>query len=116
MEFRLIYEGPLKAASAQAAMKEKHWIRKELHKQLSTLWKVQRPLTELAIPMTVPVNPATGETRQTSDLEDLAYKYARCGFRFVPLVNKPLGLVCSLDILFLRRENPGELIRHGGAL
>jgi hypothetical protein len=38
MEFRLIYEGPLKATTCDnSRMKEKHLIRKELHTQLARL-------------------------------------------------------------------------------
>ncbi len=32
------------------------------------------------------------------------------------LVREKLNLVCDLDILFLRRENPGQLISGGGDL
>ena len=38
----------------------------------------------------------------------------RCGFRFVPLVRKNGGVSCSIDILFLRRDNPGSIVRSGG--
>src|SRR6266849_6098917 len=36
------------------------------------------------------------------------------GKQFVPLVRQSLALACSLDILFLRREEPGSLILQGG--
>ncbi len=108
MEFRLIYEGPLKAATRQSGrVEDKHLIRKQFHKQLRELWKVQRPLSEIALP---------DKNRQYASVERLADRYACYGFRFVPLVNKAFNLVCALDILFLRRESPGELIRHGGDL
>jgi hypothetical protein len=42
--------------------------------------------------------------------EIIADEYDRCGFRFVPLVRKKNGFTCALDILFLRRGHPGELI------
>lgn len=32
----------------------------------------------------------------------------------MPLVHKYQHLICGLDILFLRRENPGDLILQGG--
>lgn|SRR2546425_4871760 len=44
----------------------------------------------------------------------LAEEYTRCGFRFVPLVRKDSAFSCSLDILFLRRDNPGNLVCSGG--
>jgi hypothetical protein len=34
----------------------------------------------------------------------------------VPLVTQRLNLICRLNILFLRPEDPGTLIRHGGDL
>ena len=32
----------------------------------------------------------------------------------IPLVRKSLDLNCSLDILFLRQEDPGQLVLQGG--
>jgi hypothetical protein len=37
-------------------------------------------------------------------------------FLCMALVREKLNLVCDLDILFLRRENPGQLISSGGDL
>ena len=34
-------------------------------------------------------------------------------YNFVPLVSDQLGLMCSLDILFLRRDGPGNMISKG---
>ena len=36
------------------------------------------------------------------------------GNRFVPLVSKAGGFTCSLDILFLRRDDPEGPIESGG--
>ena len=41
-------------------------------------------------------------------------RYESHGFRWLPLVTEAWGLACSLDILFLRRDNPGNLIERGG--
>lgn len=35
------------------------------------------------------------------------------GYRFVPLVREETSLLCSLDILFLRRDIPGSVIDAG---
>ena len=43
-------------------------------------------------------------------------RYKRGAFPCFPLVRADLHLVCDLDILFLRRENPGSLIGAGGDL
>jgi len=48
------------------------------------------------------------------EIQKLANKYQRCGYRFVPFVSKEYALACSLDILFLRRDDPGNLIKSGG--
>jgi hypothetical protein len=44
----------------------------------------------------------------------IAGSYARCGFRFLPLITERIGTACSLDILFLRRDDPGKIIQSGG--
>jgi hypothetical protein len=45
----------------------------------------------------------------------LADNYAKCGYRFLPLVGSEAGdEACALDILFLRRDHPGDLVKHGG--
>lgn len=47
--------------------------------------------------------------------EILADNYARCGYRFLPLIGSEAGdEACALDILFLRRDQPGDLVKHGG--
>jgi hypothetical protein len=40
----------------------------------------------------------------------------RGGWHFVPVVRKSLQLVCELDILFLRNDAPGSIVRSGGDL
>lgn len=50
----------------------------------------------------------------SSWVEYVANLYRICDFRFVPLIRKETGFTCSLDILFLRRGHPGELITQGG--
>jgi hypothetical protein len=47
-------------------------------------------------------------------LDHIADDYQRCGGRFVPLVREASGFTCALDILFLRRDNPGNLIGNAG--
>lgn len=96
MEFRLVYKGALPAEGAGGSRtKEKHAIRKALHSQLRDLWNQHGFLR--------------------SNIEYWADNYQRCGFRFVPLVRSRYpGATCNLDILFLRRDNPGNLVRSGG--
>jgi len=110
MEFRLTYEGPLKSSGH---VKYKHRIRQTIHKQLAELWRQHHGLREVAKSK---VSEWISDPKDATEnvLEHMSRRYERCGFRFVPLVNLPFSLVCGLDILFLRRENPGDLILIGG--
>lgn len=47
-------------------------------------------------------------------IEVIADRWERCGFRFVPLITRDEGLGCALDILFLRRDHPGNFVKSGG--
>ncbi|MHB8655834.1 MAG: hypothetical protein ACYDA9_18375 [Terriglobia bacterium] len=129
MEFRLIYTGPLKAASGGGQggtrVSEKHYIRKVIHKQLARLWEVipdlQMRTTEHSILEVTPArrNPTTitmaAALPRESMLKTLGAKFDRCGYKFVPLVSNHLKLSCGLEILFLRRDMPSiPLIRSGG--
>jgi hypothetical protein len=104
MEFHLIYQGKLPAASQTSTRaREKHDMRKVFHKQLAVLWKTQPFLIQFARGMPQDPKPFP-----------LADRYARCGYRFMPLVSEWFMVACALDILFLRRDGPGSLIKSGG--
>lgn len=107
MEFHLVYQGKLPAAGASTRAREKHDIRKVFHKQLLTLWDTQPFLATMF--GTVP--------RPGFDISNkmaLAQRYARCGYHFLPLISGFFQIACSLDILFLRRDGPGSLVKSGG--
>src|SRR5471030_2477981 len=93
MQFHLTYAGELLAEptnrrpGARADLKQA--IRKAFHPQLRSVWNTHR---------------FTPETR-----DDLANRFTRFGYRFVPLATKALTLHCSLDILLLRPEGPGVI-------
>jgi hypothetical protein len=105
MRFVLVYKGPLPSTGNNA---EKHNIRKAIHPQLARLWQIEPALLGLANSVEQ-VNNA-----RVSGLDKISSTHTRRGFRFVPLVTKPLNLVCYLEVTFLRREAPGELVRRGG--
>jgi hypothetical protein len=106
MEFRLTYEGPLLAANTRNRRSaHKHEIRKALHPQLKQLWQATPHLREATKPHDVLGSPSLEEY--------LASQFTRVGYRFVPLVTEDLSLLCSLDILFLRPDRPGSLIKSG---
>ena len=107
MQFRLIYEGKLPSAGrSNTRNKEKHLIRKVLHKQLSQLWQNQPILSRYF---------AVDHPNTQSGVDMMADKFKTCGFRFLPLTHHYFGsLACALDILFLSHDQPGDLIKHGG--
>lgn len=130
MEFRLVYEGPLKAAGGKGGnrVQEKHTIRKAVHKQLARLWEALPVLKQRTSDHTI-LNPGgatwdanqriTSRTMATSDihqslLKTLGAKFDKCGYKFVPLVSNHLKLSCGLEILFLRRDMPGMPLIHSG--
>lgn len=45
--------------------------------------------------------------------EFVASRYNENGYSFLPLVRQELSLLCSLDILFLRRDRPGGVVSAG---
>jgi hypothetical protein len=109
LEFRLVYRGQLPAqGSGDARSKEKHRIRKAFHPQLKELWQ-QHDFLRFRTEPHDKVSPF-------SYVENIAENYRRCDHRFVPLVTEDNGLACSLGILFLRRDSPGNLVQHGGDL
>jgi hypothetical protein len=62
---------------------------------------------------------STGEMGNFQPALTEHYKFANKAndiYRFVPLIGERLATSCSLDILFLRRDAPGGLVKHGGDL
>jgi hypothetical protein len=113
LEFRLLYDGQLRAATTgNNRVNEKHEIRKEFHKQLKQLWETHPTLIKRKCSRVSEPNAPTGV--YVSLLEATASRYARCGFRFVPLIPSEGALSCAIDILFLRRDHPGNLVKSGG--
>jgi hypothetical protein len=119
VEFHLVYQGSLPAAGqggGKTRAREKHDIRKVFHKQLSSLWRTH--------PFLIDFMGIDARTKQENEgkfagpdppqLLNFADRYARCGYRFLPLISEWFAVACSLDILFLRRDGPGSLVRHGG--
>lgn len=118
MEFRLTYEGPLRSTNGardqKPARKEhKHTIRKVFHHQLKLLWEVT-PFLKMG-GGSGPVGIVTeGYKRPATSIDALSKKHSLYGFNFVPLVTVELGLICGLDILYLRRGKPGDVLQNTG--
>jgi hypothetical protein len=110
MEFRLTYEGLLLGSNSKGNTRadHKHEIRKVFHGQLKRLWEIT---AHLKIPVVEKGH--AGVVRALSRSQMLADQYTRCGYQFVPLVTEELSLLCSIEILFLRPDPPGTLIRSG---
>lgn len=110
VEFRLIYRGKLPAASdGDTRASVKHQIRRQIHPQLRELWN-QHPLLKDTLER---------QTNGRPNVELIADRFVRGvrgQYRFVPLVREEHFHFCSLNVLFLRRDSPGNLIRSGGDL
>ena len=101
MEFRLIYEGPLRGQGAKSSHK---WeIRRALHPQLQRLWQ-EHPLRDAAaVLLAHPPQPA-----QASVIVE------KGGLLFAPLVTQRLNLYAELSVLLFRQQPRGTLITDGG--
>lgn len=101
MEFRLIYEGPLRGQGAKSQHK---WeIRRALHPQLERLWQ-ERPLKDVA--QTLLAHPA--EPAKASVIVE------KGGLLFAPLVTQQLNLYAELSVLLFHQQPRGALITDGG--
>ena len=109
MQFRLTYEGPLKSG-ASATTKHKHKIRRVFHPQLRALWD-SHPFFKGD--KAWKYNPPRTKVEHTSRKSQLGELFSRCGYKFVPIATKDLCVQCSLDILFLRPDAPGQLLKSG---
>jgi hypothetical protein len=132
MRFRLTYEGELKATQRDAADEQikpdrlaehKMMIRRNFHRQLRHLWDTNKFLREHKINPDVDlwskITPGSGELwvtdkerlRPMREVIPLSYQYN--GFKYPPLVRSKWSLLCSLEIIFLRRDIPGSIISAG---
>jgi hypothetical protein len=110
----------------------KHEIRLELHPQLKRLWKTNSGLSKFAQfmaqywaekypdwwrelrpgPDGIPSNWTEEELFETG-MRYLAAKWDRSGRGYIPVVAEEMNIRCSLDILFLRPEEAGMIIKGG---
>jgi hypothetical protein len=118
MEFRLTYDGPLRAANQvplphqkDTRADHKHNLRKRFHRQLKRLWEITPFLKsgERSGPGGVLLQNTGGAPYVKYHSDVLAQRHSMFGFNFVPLVTSELNLLCSLDILFLRPDSPGKI-------
>lgn len=102
MDFTLVYwDTTLKpSANNDSRVWEKHSIRRYFSGQLEHLWN-ENPVLQWYDP--------NKEIRNA-----LGKRFEKCGIRFIPLVMEDIGLICELDIAFLRPGRPGKLILDSG--
>lgn len=132
MKFRLTYAGELRPTQrdpeevqADPLAAHKHSIRREFHRQLRHLWNTDPFLSTHSVhptkrrePRSVAKNvsyySSATDTGFIPMVDDIANRWNKFNYRFVPLVRDELSLLCSLDILFLRRDAPGSGIISAG--
>ena len=130
MNFYLVYRGKLPASANKSKPNDVRSIRDAFHPQLKCLWETNAALKRLRWTARVPENPAgflsCAESPFEPDCEpprelpsgykDLCEPVTKSGRMYHPLVRKSLDLNCSLNIMFLRQEDPGALVLQGGDL
>ena len=135
MQFTLIYDGDLPAGDKSRSLYASK-IRNQLHDQLADLWESHVVMRRLAREARVldAGDAIVHDLKMTDigrDIQDYTYPVpplrpgmidlcepiAREGVGlFRPLVRKSLHLACSIDLLFLRHEEPMALFEQGGDL
>lgn len=99
MEFRLTYRGPLKGNAA--TVEDKQLLRRSFHSQLKQLWSLE-PLKSRA------------DLLAEQTVMPSSVIFDRVGFKFAPLISERLFLHADLEVLFLRPEPKGFILRGGG--
>ena len=112
VEFRLTYGGPLRAdtRSARDIANHKQDLRKCFHRQLARLW-VERPHLKASF-VGGEEEFGIGFGGLDNRMEELAARFQRNGYRYVPLVTKDLEVSCAVDILYLRHGPVGHIIQR----
>ncbi|MGC1779489.1 MAG: hypothetical protein WBB34_16250 [Xanthobacteraceae bacterium] len=137
MKFTLIYDGDLPASGNKSKPQEASQIRNEFHHQLADLWDSHVVFRQLARTARTIPNPGAGyyvgrepiwSQSKLPDWNDpiSPLREGQTDFcaaitvpnvaSFIPIVRNSLHLACAVDILFLRHEEPYNLMRQGGDL
>lgn len=112
MRLTLTYDGPLPAANGKNPRRaEKNDIRRYIQPQIKEALQAHPALDNgERFKLWTDLEPS----EQYSDHPNrffVAYKIGSYGF--LPLITRKHHMVCELDILFLRREQPGALVHDG---
>jgi len=124
MKFTLTYDGELRASGNKPKPEDKWAIRRHIAPQLAELWQVNPVLKNLKAfappddsrytPFEAYHTVTLSSAIYSAHYMDLCRPIVIDGIDFVPLVRQSLSLVCELDILFLRKGEPGALILPAG--
>jgi hypothetical protein len=117
MKFTLIYDGDLPASGNKSKPIAASRMRNELHHQLADLWDSHVVFRQLArTPSKLPdwIDPIPPLRQGQTDF-CAPIPVPNVG-SFIPIIRQSLHLACAVDILFLRHEEPFNLMRQGGDL
>jgi hypothetical protein len=124
MKFTLTFDGDL---PSNGRPKEKWKIRNEFHPQLAELWRINPCLQEVqhrrhvstvgymqyeihhSVPEFRDPYKPDPQGKSVDLLEPVIYGSREC----LPLIRERLGLKCGLHIVFLRRDEPGNIYQSG---
>lgn len=118
MKFRLTYQGTLLASNnkgeLQAARADhKQEIRKQIHPQLRRLWEVNPYLASAGLPPLPGPGRVFGRPLEKDSIPGLSARFSLNSYNFVPLITLGSGVMCSVDVLFLRSDPPGGVLKSG---
>jgi hypothetical protein len=120
MRFRLTYDGPLPAMNKRkrASWAPVKWkIREQISPQLIELYEVHPILSAPARMMLWAGNQyllKNAAGREVSGVHEAVREPISVGSNnFISLVRKSLALSCSINVIFLRRHKPGQLVTGG---
>jgi hypothetical protein len=134
VEFTLRYSGALPSATqTKNRVREKHAIRKAFSLQLAELWKLEPVLRHseayglaegtingngviVEDDAKIATNPGYSIGTLNISLASMHYAVVMNGFRLIPLITRRNQLACRLNIKFLRRGQPGDLVKASGDL
>ena len=103
MKLHLVYRGALKS---NGGAPHKMAIRRTLHAQLRWLWD-QKPVSSLR---------DRGALSSHDEKPKDSILVPVGPFTFAPLVTTRYALVAGVDVLLLRPQEPGNILRHAGDL
>ena len=116
MQFRLTFAGKLLAGfnhDQKPSRKEyKRGLRRHFHHQIKKVFEVT-PFLKTGLHTGKGLDGYVETTLPRYDQDAVIAKHQMFGFSFLPLVTANLKLACWVDVLFLRRQEPGGLWNGG---